>query len=346
MKFDNIFFLENFFGIRNFLSIYNYNDQNLIVMSEDKSLVPFIHKILPSVTKIVVPRVPRSYLPHETIFDEQIKEVVNWKMRYSGIFNSIDRSTKAYFFSFSGTLHFYIMLSELLEKNVLINYIHPDINFPFEELTSLPESYHLHLEKLSKIIGFRIRPFKIWTPVYLGLKDFSKYTLQFAPESWVFISEKIKWDNPNKSGNAVLLVDTPLHNNSPIGVNVKQTQQNYIKILSILEERGFDLHLKPHYDDRFEHISLYGTSFEKKVKILSKNFPVELILHYYPEIYTMSGISAVLVAPVKGKRYSLFNHVSYYKAEDREFSIKVFQELTKDRKCVLLGNGLIEVIDN
>ena len=85
-----IYFVENLHGIQYFLSLYQPDDTNLIVISKEaKSSNMFLQEIMPDEEKLIVPRIPLRYFVSKWQFEAQNAQIVAWCNRYGHLLSHI-----------------------------------------------------------------------------------------------------------------------------------------------------------------------------------------------------------------------------------------------------------------
>ena len=339
-----IYFVENLHGIQYFLSLYQPDDTNLIVISKEaKSSNMFLQEIMPDEEKLIVPRIPLRYFVSKWQFEAQNAQIVAWCNRYGHLLSHIQPPATAYFFGTNGSIHFFILLNQLQDKGIEIKYVnaHPDFLHDPVPDHCLDIQYRRHLKDLSKLLGFRVIAEKCRAWIDIALADYPR-PLDYTPDSWQILCEKYSWSFKRVSEDAVLLIDGPIQ--AYKGIVFEKSQRILVAFLRKLMDRGMKIHLKPHYDERRDSTSLSGTYLEKKVRILPKYFPVELIMHQYPVIYGYSSTS--LATPIKGKKYSLANLLKFNSTDAERVFWEIFNDVYAGRvKTKQLNNGLIELFD-
>lgn len=339
-----IYFVENLHGIQYFLSLYQPEDENIIVVSKEaKASIMFLQEIIPDEEKLLVPRISLSGITPKEQFEAQKAEIVSWRNRYSCLFSHIQPPAKAYFLGTQDSIHFFILLKQLHDKGIDIKYVnaHPEFSHaPIPEHV-LNMQYRCHLEELSKLIGLKViaEKCRAWTAI--ALANYPK-PIDYTPDSWQVLCEKYSWSFKKLSERAVLLIDGPIQSFREI--NIEKSQKMLLAFLRELIAEGKTIHLKPHYNERIDYNSLSGTYLEREVKILPKYFPVELIMNQYPEVYGYG--STALATPIKGKKYSLAKLLQFNSSDGE----RVFREIFSDAsagsvRTKQLNNGLIELFD-
>lgn len=329
----NIYFVQNFHGIQHFLSLYEPGEQNLIVISNNKSLRQFLQEIMPNEEKIIVHQIPANFLGLEHPF----YFFLFWRIYYGRLLKKIMPPAKAYFFSKTGNEHFYILIGYLARKGIDIKYVDAfGGNFYEERIEDQHLLSRLYLRILSIMGGVRLAKFQIRYGQCLGLANCVE-PMNYRPNTWEFLSKKYHWTYKNESKNAILLVDDPRP-----GLNIKKTQQNLICFFTRLLNKGVQIHLKPHCDAPGIN-SFNGTFLEKEIKILPAYFPVELIMNQYQEVYSFLSFSDT--APIKGEKYSLAKLLVFNSKEEEALFWKSFgdifgKEITKVKvKFIEINNN-------
>ena len=364
MNYEKIYFVENFHGIQYFLSLYQWEESNLIVMSKDVSLNTFLEKIMPNEKKITVPRLPFIHLPAPNLFEKQRIQFTIWRKQIGYLLDEVRPPTEAYFFGDAGQYHFFMLLAKLIKNKVSVKYVnaHPEFyketidnhplstenqnrlfNFqePIDNKHLTPE-YQNHLFNLSEIVGLPLMVYKTLRWTYMGLADCPKST-SCSLESWQKISKKFDITINLDTQDSILLLDCPPENFIK-ELKVEESRTNIINFFSDIIDKGTKIHLKPH--PNLEKTTFSGTHLENKISILPKHFPSELIMHKYPEIY--GDFSMSFATPVDGKKYSYANLLLVFKSSEHKNNYwQIFNSLLllgAGLETKILDNGLIELI--
>lgn len=347
MSYDKVYFLDKIFGINHFLTLYNPDESNLIVMSEDQSLGAFFHDVLPDQVIRRVPRIPINYFPGPGEFPAQLSQINAWCKEYRNLLNDIQPPTKIFFFSKANTPHFFVLLADLKKRGLDIEYINPvPSSFTIEriEKTSLPEVSYQHLQDLEKIIECPLYVYKypLWLDFGIG-EEYKSRTI--TPLSWEILGKTYAWKKPDDSDDAVLLIDGPLEVFG--GLNMSTSTEHIVNFLLKLIGRGKKIHIKPHYDERLIGHSLTGTILEDKVFVLPKYFPSEILVHHYGEIYGFNSMT--LLSPTNGRKFTMSKLLVFNSKEHEDlhwhlFKITVLNAV--DATLVDVSDGLMEFITN
>jgi len=334
-----IYFVENLHGINYFLSVYDKEDSNLLVLSKDETLIKFIKEILPDEPAIIIPRIPIVWFPGQTDYTLQKDQLTGFREIYTPLFESIDPSTDAYFFGRGGTLHFFIILNYLKIRGVNVNYVdgHPEMEEAPIAISNLNAHQRDHLAEVSRIVGAQIIPLRCTLWIYLGLLDLPD-PVPVELESWSHLAKKFPLKFRNEDTRAILIVDGPVQEFP--GLDVEKTQKNIVPFFNTLILSGVAIHLKPHPNESVKNNSFTGTPLEKHIKILPGHFPAEMIMSQYPEVYAFNSLS--LLNPIEGKKYSV-GRLCVFETEDAHHSFwKIFNlSMNRNEKQTLLSNNSI-----
>jgi len=348
MVYDKVYFLENNYGIKKFLSLYNPNESNLVIISKEAiSLNNVLTALLPNQEIIRIPRIPTNYIPPEQQFEKQIEEIVQFSNQYKNYLNFIEPPSEIIFFTFHNIFHFYVLLSELMKRLqvTFYNIIVGNDNDAFQpfDIKSIPLSYQQHFMKLKELIGFELIPFKGYNFNTLALKIFEK-AKEVHDVKWREIANKFSIEKYNINKDAALIIDSPIFDGAPAGVDPEKTQNNLIPFFKKQFQKGKSFHLKPHYDERCNSISLQGTEFENKIKVLPKYLPVELIMDQYDEVYSISGFSTAIYDQFSCRIFSLSMLIDFRTYEEKQHFWNIFNiKFKKNYSLVQLDDDTIEI---
>lgn len=315
MKYNKIYFVENFHGIQYFLSIVEPMERNLIVTSGNKHLKCFLDDVLPNQKRIVIPRIPchRFFIMPFLL--------VLWRIKYSRIF-PMKNQGDAFFFSKGNNLHFFSVFRSLQKKGCNLHFIDGS-GGKFNEKLIQEESVlqKIYNSILGMCCGQEIVRYQCRAWTHFGLKNFP-VPMQTEPLSWERIADKFGAPK-EKEKNAILIVDGPIQDIS--GVDVAKTQANLLQYFS--ENVKKEIHLKPHIS--YERHSFSGTPFEKMIKILPKHIPAELVMLRYDDIYFFS--SAACYGEGKATKTSLAKLLAFDDEDAKDAFWKLFSDYYGDK---------------
>jgi hypothetical protein len=316
--FENIYFPGNFPSYQCFLSVYEKESKNLIVLGDNKSPNTFLREFFPSVSNIYIPNfITGRWSPIKTFFvslyyKHKIKKILPIK--------------NAYFFSHIQNIMYYSVLNYLKENNVKIHFIEgAKGTYQADKITEhLDTKNKIRLWMLGKAVGEKVA-------IYNMQSAFNMFGLNTKPEesifnllSWDEIREKFSYNKKKIKDNVVLVVDLPIQKlpSAKININVQKTQSNLITYFSSVINKGREIHLKPHYNTTNGMNSFQGTDFQDNIKILPHCMPVELILNQYREVYFFTSIT--LDVPLQWKKKTLINLIEFESSKDKKKLMDVF----------------------
>jgi len=349
-KYDAIYFVPGVDGIRYFLSHYDPNLSNLIVTNEGIKSIHKLIRVLFSEQKIItVPNLKFNGFPNtEAQYNEQIVELETYRKLYSNILDNYLPVKKAYVFSNHCQFNFFILLRKLESEGVEVASIKVDFEAVFKPIESryLPSLFKLHLEKMSQIIGYKMYLLNMsGFTINAGIGPLSNIkSININPAPWQELANKFSVTYKTDTNNAVLFIDTPIQYYF-MGVDLKKTQHNIERFFQKLISEGKEIHLKPHYQDAAREHSLSGTEVEKNITLIPSFFPVQLIMDFYTEIYAYSSTS--LIAPIKGKKYSLSKFIEFKSVNALfHYWINLFESQfisMGNVECIFLPGDIMEI---
>jgi len=351
-KYEVLYFVPAVDGIRYFLSHYDPDKSTLVITNDNiESINKLLKIMLPDQKIISIPNLKFNGFPTtEEVYELQIKELEAYKKKYIDILNQYLPVKKAYMFSNHSQFNFFILLNQLESEGAQVSTIKVDFENSFTPVESkyLPTLFKLHLEKMTKIIGYKMYLLSMTVSDYtvnIGIGPLSHLkSIEYKPLSWYELADKFSLNFTIDTKGAVLFIDTPIQYYYR-GVNVLKTQNNIGNFFKKLMLEGKKIHLKPHYQDAAKSHSLSGSEIERSLQILPSFFPVQLIMEEYSEIYAYSSSS--LIAPIEGKKYSLSRFVEFNSVDTLfNYWIHLFEyQLISlgNVKCIILPDGLIEI---
>ncbi|HCE45326.1 MAG TPA: hypothetical protein DET40_17440 [Lentisphaeria bacterium] len=285
-----IYFLENFYGIQYFLSIYDRSDDNIIVTSGDPVLSKFLKIIDPDAEIHIIPRIP-SYscclLPFL---------LVAWRFKYRKYFLQINPGTEIIYFNKGFSIQNFLMHRYLEKKSCKFIFIEVATCKFYEELivdeSIIRKSY---LSLLSLCTGVEIARYKarLW-PFHYGLVKYPE-AKTICLQTWEHLENKFKLDIQKTDFNSILIIDGPI--TAIPGIDLEKTRQNLTNYFSGNGFDGIELHLKPHmYEGRH---SFENTSLISKIIILPNYIPAEFFINKYKKACFFSSAACCTDGKIK-----------------------------------------------
>lgn len=348
MNIDKIYLVDALFGIDYFLSLYRFEESNLVVIPNDNnSLLQFIHDIMPNQEIVKLPQITNWLPGTEEGLQKQLSEFIDCKTHVEDLFSWVQPPTQVFFFSPYGAMQTFILLGYLHKKGIslkytnIVKYVHPELYIEsLDEMCLIPR-YQTHLMTLSQIAGLKIKAIRqrFWT--ILGIEEFMP-PISICADTWPALAKKYSWGFKNESPDTILWCDTPIMDLPHI--DVEKTQQNLIRFFNALLKKGVKIHVKPH--SGHDSFAFKGTCLESVVELLPKHFPAELIMHQYSQIYGINSSS--LATPVAGRKFALIRLVVFNSKEGALDYQKLFEEVFINRNDIALktiGTDIIEIIN-
>ncbi len=319
-KNKKIYFVENFHGIQYFLSVVEPTEKNLIITSGNPHLEKFLDDILPGQERMIIPRTPcyRFFvLPFLLFF---------WRLKYSAILAQ-KHPCDAYFFGKGVNIHYFAVFNSLQKSGCTLHFIDGS-GGKFSEKLIIENSFlqKAYNKVLSLCCGQKLARYKCWAWNHFGLCEFPEPE-QINLLDWKAIANKFDFST-EKANNAVLLVDGPIQEIP--GVDIQKTQANIVKYFT--ENIRKEIHLKMHIN--YDYNSLTGTGLEKKVTLVPRHIPAELIMLRYDEIYFFS--SAACYGNNDKKLYSLSKLLIFESAATKTSYWSLFSDYYASNSDVIM----------
>jgi hypothetical protein len=307
---ENVYFVNNYFGIWHFLSLYEPEASNLIVTSQHGSLRKLLDEIMPEAKRVVIPSMPRVMHPLRRLYQVFLR-----RTRQAGLLKDVTSSATAYYFTEFGAVQFYIAQGYLSRKHVDTRFVDAiSANFYYERRPSneLKLTTRFYLWVLSQASGVRLTWMKTHNKDWLGLQE-PVMPMPYSPDPWEAIVNKYGLSYRNHSSDSILLVDAPIQ--LLAGVDIAKSQTNLVRFASQLLDRGQRIHLKPH-PGAPDKSSFDGTSIRDEITFVPAHYPVEMLMHQYQEVYYFMSASGSV--PFSGKKYSLGRLLEFSSEEARD----------------------------
>lgn len=318
---DKIYFVQNYYGIEGFLSLYDPKESNLIVTGQQSgSLDQLLDQIMPGVKRLFVPgirehRMGSFYKTRFTRFKVFLL-MLYYRFHYAGRLQKLgpfSPSTTAYYFGKSGNIHFSVLLSFLAKQGVRIVCIGVPTASADKDFGPVPLSFTmkldlwlLHMTSGARFSWNQLRKLPKIKPLCW---ENGIHLTPYIPEPLEKIARK--FDLPMESSEgAILVLDTLIQSQ----LDIKQTQKNLELFFQPLLDRGIQIHLKPH-PDRPNDSVFSGISFEKEVKPIPGYLPAQMLMPYYSQVYFF--LSSAGGASIAGEKYSLF-HLLVFQSETKQ----------------------------
>ena len=164
---NKVYFIANHHGIQPFLSQYDHNDSNLIVMYETKvELIQFIQELMPDAKLLLLPRmrmIQKRYFTYRDLLKNLPKDILfvaKMRLRSKRLFKDISPSANAYFYDDHEHVPFYVLLGYLSRKGISVNYIDPSESRYGTIKKDVGVFQRLYLFVLSIIGGVQLRWFQ------------------------------------------------------------------------------------------------------------------------------------------------------------------------------------------
>ena len=294
---ENVYFVNNYFGIWHFLSLYEPEASNLIVTSQHGSLRKLLDEIMPEAKKVVIPSMPRGMHPLRRLYQVFLR-----RARQTELLKDVTSSATAYYFVEFGAVQLYIALGYLSRRQVDTRFVDAvSANFYYDRkpIKDIRVPTRIYLWVLSQLAGVRLTWMITHNKDWLGLQE-PVMPMPYSPDPWEAIVNKYRLPYPNHTSNSVLLVDAPIQGLA--GVDIARSQTKLVRFAAQLLDRGQQIHLKPH--PGLPHLSSFdGTSLRDKITVVPAHYPVEMLMHQYQAVYYFMSASGSV--PISGKKYSL-----------------------------------------
>ncbi len=306
-----LYFVENFHGIQYFLSVVSPDDDGVVVTSGDPVLGKFLDEAIPSVKRLVIPRVPsRRFFLHPFF-------LLWWRIKYSRILRSHDVD-EAVFFGHVNNLHFFSTFKGFIRRGVCLRYIDSwRGRFFINRIKEKSVLRKLYNAILSAACGIEIARFQGRIFQVPGWSD-PPIPDTIEALSWCQIAEKFGFPT-EKINDAVLLIDGPIH--AFPGIDYERSVERVVDYLKRHVKRK--IHLKQHLTAG-RH-SFEGHPFEAELELAPRHIPAELLILRYNEIYFFSS-NAGCADQGDARRFSLAKLLVF----DSDDSEKAFWDLFSD----------------
>lgn len=317
-----IYFVVNFHGINHFLSLYNPDDNNIIIIGNNESMEEFARNYL-QYDKLII--LPALILQKRNIFSfpySLLKIIL--KCRY---FKKISSSSDVYFFNIYGSTEFCFAIKYLQKKGHKIFYNDPHKEIFFHEdlgTYKIDRKKKIYAALVNISCGLKLVWYKNRFLYGLGFNEkFNEISIDVI--TWKKIKEKLNFVSNIDTNKAVLIIDGPIQSYKNM-LSLKESQYNLVCYFKKLLNTGKKIYLKPHYA-MLEINSFSGTELEKSLYILPEYYPVELIMDEFEDIYFFASAASL---SGNARKYSLLNLLQFHSKESKNKIIEVLKDATKD----------------
>lgn len=304
----HIHFVVNFHGIQAFLSEFDTSADNIVLIGEEEQATRnFLKRILPENSLQTLRPVRFDYGQRLRDVFANARRLLS-QTRAEGTVVPAGRKFTLHIYSLVFPFDYYAHLFREIRNADKILFVQSHKGFyHLEELKTVSWKLKTAAFIYGLIAGGRFQYYvdSVKVPL-LGLRnDFPKY--EGVRLGWSAIREKFHFRHNEYEKEAVLIVDMPVQ--AWPEIDLKGSQDELVRFFKRKLDAGKKIHLKPHYYRPGVH-SFRGTEIENEIRILSSEFPTEIIFDDYDEVYAFT--SAAMYAKTSAKKFSLVKLLRYH----------------------------------